>query len=132
MALARWYWQPFNSAIGETSERLWVRPAKCDLLTRGAGGGFATRSESDSRSEEHTSELQSPCNLVCRLLLEKQTASEPSEPVRRRLLRAAPGSCHQTAPRPGLRARPTGSRRYDPRRLADRAVGQHPHRPARG
>src|SRR5256885_11203911 len=24
----------------------------------------------DSRSEEHTSELQSPCNLVCRLLLE--------------------------------------------------------------
>src|SRR5205807_3963465 len=24
-----------------------------------------------SRSEEHTSELQSPCNLVCRLLLEK-------------------------------------------------------------
>ena len=23
------------------------------------------------RSEEHTSELQSPCNLVCRLLLEK-------------------------------------------------------------
>src|SRR5256885_4070711 len=26
------------------------------------------------RSEEHTSELQSPCNLVCRLLLEKKTA----------------------------------------------------------
>src|SRR5256885_9957058 len=25
-----------------------------------------------ARSEEHTSELQSPCNLVCRLLLEKQ------------------------------------------------------------
>src|SRR5256885_13321935 len=25
----------------------------------------------DLRSEEHTSELQSPCNLVCRLLLEK-------------------------------------------------------------
>src|SRR5256885_4018758 len=25
------------------------------------------------RSEEHTSELQSPCNLVCRLLLEKTT-----------------------------------------------------------
>src|SRR2546426_6863934 len=27
------------------------------------------------RSEEHTSELQSPCNLVCRLLLEKKKAS---------------------------------------------------------
>src|SRR5256885_11000471 len=26
----------------------------------------------DIRSEEHTSELQSPCNLVCRLLLEKK------------------------------------------------------------
>src|SRR5688500_18308334 len=28
--------------------------------------------EDDARSEEHTSELQSPCNLVCRLLLEKK------------------------------------------------------------
>src|SRR5256885_3799985 len=26
----------------------------------------------ETRSEEHTSELQSPCNLVCRLLLEKK------------------------------------------------------------
>src|SRR5256885_8502139 len=26
------------------------------------------------RSEEHTSELQSPCNLVCRLLLDKKTS----------------------------------------------------------
>src|SRR5256885_12959021 len=29
------------------------------------------------RSEEHTSELQSPCNLVCRLLLEKKTQLIP-------------------------------------------------------
>src|SRR5256885_12480018 len=28
--------------------------------------------ENANRSEEHTSELQSPCNLVCRLLLEKK------------------------------------------------------------
>src|SRR5256885_5602113 len=28
--------------------------------------------DSPGRSEEHTSELQSPCNLVCRLLLEKK------------------------------------------------------------
>src|SRR5688500_20015291 len=28
------------------------------------------------RSEEHTSELQSPCNLVCRLLLEKKHRTE--------------------------------------------------------
>src|SRR5688500_19273394 len=31
-----------------------------------------TTSSSRPRSEEHTSELQSPCNLVCRLLLEKK------------------------------------------------------------
>src|SRR5688500_20015756 len=29
------------------------------------------------RSEEHTSELQSPCNLVCRLLLEKKKQTPP-------------------------------------------------------
>src|SRR5256885_10935808 len=32
------------------------------------------------RSEEHTSELQSPCNLVCRLLLEKKKFT-PSNPT---------------------------------------------------
>src|SRR5256885_16729350 len=35
-------------------------------------GPKALKLISDSRSEEHTSELQSPCNLVCRLLLEKK------------------------------------------------------------
>src|ERR1039457_1127468 len=40
----------------------------------------AVRHDSDDdRSEEHTSELQSPCNLVCRLLLEKKQA-EASPP----------------------------------------------------
>src|SRR5256885_6970270 len=34
--------------------------------------GSASRAK---RSEEHTSELQSPCNLVCRLLLEKKNNS---------------------------------------------------------
>src|SRR5256885_6198271 len=32
------------------------------------------------RSEEHTSELQSPCNLVCRLLLEKKKITNKSQP----------------------------------------------------
>src|SRR5256885_3807663 len=31
------------------------------------------------RSEEHTSELQSPCNLVCRLLLEKKKIDMPEK-----------------------------------------------------
>src|SRR5256885_6777612 len=33
----------------------------------------------DPRSEEHTSELQSPCNLVCRLLLEKKKMKDGCE-----------------------------------------------------
>src|SRR5688500_19494796 len=33
---------------------------------------FFTDFSEDKGSEEHTSELQSPCNLVCRLLLEKK------------------------------------------------------------
>src|SRR5256885_11584150 len=37
---------------------------------RGVLGGGERRLDL-ARSEEHTSELQSPCNLVCRLLLEK-------------------------------------------------------------
>src|SRR5688500_15049359 len=44
-------------------------------LTGTAGEDFNIRAMRESRnvrSEEHTSELQSPCNLVCRLLLEKK------------------------------------------------------------
>src|SRR2546426_5823106 len=38
-----------------------------------AGNGRGRRAAPRAgRSEEHTSELQSPCNLVCRLLLEKK------------------------------------------------------------
>src|SRR2546426_4084650 len=36
------------------------------------------------RSEEHTSELQSPCNLVCRLLLEKKKKKTISKKKRQR------------------------------------------------
>src|SRR5256885_786139 len=35
-------------------------------------GGCCVAQCPPQRSEEHTSELQSPCNLVCRLLLEKK------------------------------------------------------------
>src|SRR5256885_6229032 len=41
-----------------------------DASPRGGPPGFVQ--VLDERSEEHTSELQSPCNLVCRLLLEKK------------------------------------------------------------
>src|ERR1022692_4411584 len=47
------------------------------------------------RSEEHTSELQSPCNLVCRLLLEKNKAQHRRVPGR------CLGCCRPTcSPRP--------------------------------
>src|SRR2546426_1446142 len=42
----------------------------------GWGSGGVDRGTLVFRSEEHTSELQSPCNLVCRLLLEKKKKKE--------------------------------------------------------
>src|SRR2546426_6233261 len=44
-------------------QKVLVDPATGKVVAVPAHGG---------RSEEHTSELQSPCNLVCRLLLEKK------------------------------------------------------------
>src|SRR2546426_9235780 len=44
------------------------QPAASGQLHRPVRRGERQR----ARSEEHTSELQSPCNLVCRLLLEKK------------------------------------------------------------
>src|SRR2546430_12801190 len=54
-------------AVGRTRRR-------SSIFTRSAGRRASTswRASSPSRSEEHTSELQSQSNLVCRLLLEKK------------------------------------------------------------
>src|SRR5256885_6798001 len=41
-------------------------------LPRGGTSPRGAAFRGEVRSEEHTSELQSPCNLVCRLLLEKK------------------------------------------------------------
>src|SRR5258708_8172728 len=46
-----------------------------------------------SRSEEHTSELQSPDHLVCRLLLEKKKRSDSESAPSRRLYTPSPQSC---------------------------------------
>src|SRR5256885_11452968 len=43
-----------------------------DACLSHGGTGNGRRRRCLRRSEEHTSELQSPCNLVCRLLLEKK------------------------------------------------------------
>src|SRR5690348_18119763 len=42
------------------------------VVAGAAGGGIGTAVAKMVRSEEHTSELQSPVHLVCRLLLEKK------------------------------------------------------------
>src|SRR5256885_7290564 len=47
-----------------------------------------------SRSEEHTSELQSPCNLVCRLLLEKKKNSNLEISLSLNTTRASPDHFH--------------------------------------
>src|SRR5256885_4889477 len=50
---------------------------KSTLLSMMAGLDRPTSGAIRVRSEEHTSELQSPCNLVCRLLLEKKKNTVP-------------------------------------------------------
>src|SRR5256885_2966817 len=63
-----------------TCTPVWLSPA----CTPPAYTPLACRPRVDRslfRSEEHTSELQSPCNLVCRLLLEKKNIhQEGSQP----------------------------------------------------
>src|SRR5256885_7219795 len=52
--------------------RLHHRSAQDPAVRPAPGTGRAHGAGRTARSEEHTSELQSPCNLVCRLLLEKK------------------------------------------------------------
>src|SRR2546429_6384295 len=54
---------------------------------------LALRSSLAARSEEHTSELQSPCNLVCRLLLDKTDITQCGDLSGARL-RVAVGAAH--------------------------------------
>src|SRR5256885_8497717 len=56
---------PGNNTVRSIGSHVWM------ALGLGAGLGLGVAAAM-TRSEEHTSELQSPCNLVCRLLLEKK------------------------------------------------------------
>src|SRR5207248_11587979 len=58
----------FRSRRAPLRERHVAHPGR-EPRHRGAGGARGVR---NARSEEHTSELQSPYDLVCRLLLEKK------------------------------------------------------------
>src|SRR5256885_4257346 len=68
----------FRSAFDRSGRREAGRVAvlKRDNAGRCAGWVIRLRKSRCRRSEEHTSELQSPCNLVCRLLLEKKKHSD--------------------------------------------------------
>src|SRR5256885_5829966 len=57
----------FSAAL--SSPRSCTARAACQ---RNIAFAFGSAVAAAPRSEEHTSELQSPCNLVCRLLLEKK------------------------------------------------------------
>src|SRR5256885_7225675 len=62
--------RPAANLFDMLSSFLWVDKGSgaCVPGERAGNSGH----EEPERSEEHTSELQSPCNLVCRLLLEKK------------------------------------------------------------
>src|SRR5256885_6800255 len=62
-------YRPTENPIGEDQDLV---PPNPNGLSKLAQEALALRGLADGRSEEHTSELQSPCNLVCRLLLEKK------------------------------------------------------------
>src|SRR5256885_11776033 len=59
---------------------------------------YATHAAGDvgGRSEEHTSELQSPCNLVCRLLLEKKKKTATDHPISTSARLRTPATTAQT------------------------------------
>src|SRR5256885_6061221 len=66
----------FRSEVAEETEEVVARDR---LVVRHDDGAVQRRlqlADVAGRSEEHTSELQSPCNLVCRLLLEKKNRAD--------------------------------------------------------
>src|SRR5256885_12125631 len=72
-----------EAADGVLGTKTRVAPAPRFRQTR-TESWHPTRGTAELRSEEHTSELQSPCNLVCRLLLEKKKIhrlSDPTSPI---------------------------------------------------
>src|SRR3989454_5953071 len=62
--------------ISFEDKRLDTSGGRPTARTSGASSGSPA---SGIRSEEHTSELQSPCNLVCRLLLEKKKIKQTAQ-----------------------------------------------------
>src|SRR5256885_4839256 len=85
------------------------------------------RRDGRPRSEEHTSELQSPCNLVCRLLLEKK--KNLCSVRDRGSVRALPPACFRGRLRPCRQRNPPHSS-PSPTPSATTILPLHTHRPA--
>src|SRR5256885_15322020 len=64
-----WYWYQQSRILTLNGTAIVYLPQEW-TLSLGATGARSAFRGTGTRSEEHTSELQSPCNLVCRLLLE--------------------------------------------------------------
>src|SRR5256885_7271680 len=69
---------PLHDALPIYREPPWMPAMFSFLFTDSLMG---TGPHGNHRSEEHTSELQSPCNLVCRLLLEKKKKTYSYQPI---------------------------------------------------
>src|SRR5262249_56721202 len=81
----------FRSHLGEAAEQLYIfqrTPSSIDVrANRDTDPEWASGLQA-GRSEEHTSELQSLTNLVCRLLLEKKKKQKQRQPYTTRPTRA--------------------------------------------
>src|SRR2546426_7669882 len=86
---------PYTTLFRSPAARSEAKAARRVRTARGSGRSrtairVAIPKFPSERSEEHTSELQSPCNLVCRLLLEKK---KKKHKVQKSSVRCSRNSC---------------------------------------
>src|SRR5256886_12033941 len=95
-----------RAGLGTKLEMVWVLPDYHEQYPKPCMGGWARAYMTVTpagevwpchRSEEHTSELQSQSNLVCRLLLEKKKNTFSTKPVTTRTISKAITTAHTLA-----------------------------------
>src|SRR5256885_12177701 len=77
---------PYTTLFRSACQDRECRPGSWSVPPRATGNAIGALDPHhialvSARSEEHTSELQSPCNLVCRLLLEKKKKHQRRSPA---------------------------------------------------